>query len=232
MKRNFLAASVALSVLVLAGCEKEPELETPAQHFSYGVGMNIGTSMREDGLTDIDVQALALGLQDALSNEPARLGEEELAIAFEEHQKNVQERASQLAGEILAANEAYLEENGKREGVTTTESGLQYEVLSKAEGDGPSPTESDVVTVHYEGKLLDGTVFDSSISRNEPIEFPVGGVIPGWVEVLQLMQVGDKWKVTIPSDLAYGVRSPSPLIPPNSVLEFEIELLEIANLGE
>ena len=111
--------------------------------------------------------------------------------------------------------------------MVTTESGLQYEVIESGDAEGPQPTADDVVSVHYEGKLIDGTVFDSSVQRGEPIDLPVNQVIPGWVEVLQLMHVGDKWKVTIPSELAYGEASPSPAIPPNSVLVFEMELLGI-----
>ncbi|PCC99843.1 FKBP-type peptidyl-prolyl cis-trans isomerase [Halopseudomonas pelagia] len=227
MKRNLLAASVALSILTLAGCgEKEPELSSSIQQASYGIGLNMGESLLNDGLDDIDPDALALGMQDALGGTEPRLSEEELTAAFTELQTRAEERSTELAEEALSANEDFLAENAKREGVTTTASGLQYEVITEGEGE-EQPAESDVVTVHYEGKLVDGTVFDSSISRGEPVELPVNGVIPGWVETLQLMNVGDKWKVTIPSELAYGARSPSPVIPPNSVLVFELELLGI-----
>ncbi|HDZ56309.1 MAG TPA: FKBP-type peptidyl-prolyl cis-trans isomerase [Pseudomonas xinjiangensis] len=235
MKRNLLATGVAVSILALVGCgekEQEVEISTPIQQASYGIGLNMGESLLQDGLDDIDPQALALGMQDALSKETPRVGEEELRVAFLELQARAEERASSLVSETREANEKYLAENAEREGVTTTESGLQYEVLESGDESNPMPTESDVVTVHYEGKLLDGTVFDSSVSRGEPVDLPVTGVIPGWVEVLQLMRVGDKWKVTIPSDLAYGERSPSPVIPPNSVLEFEMELLDIQDEAE
>lgn len=227
MKRNLLAASVAFSILALAGCgEKEPELSSSIQQASYGIGLNMGESLVNDGLDDIDPDALALGMQDALAGTDPRLTEEQLTAAFTELQTRAEARSNDLAEEALAANEDYLAENAQRDGVTTTASGLQYEVLTKGEGD-QQPVDSDVVTVHYEGKLVDGTVFDSSISRGEPVELPVNGVIPGWVETLQMMNVGDKWKVTIPSELAYGARSPSPVIPPNSVLVFELELLGI-----
>lgn len=227
MKRNLLAASVAFSILTLAGCgEKEPELSSSIQQASYGIGLNMGESLLNDGLDDIDPEALALGMQDALGGTEPRLSEEELTTAFTELQTRAEQRSNDLAAEAQSANEDFLAENAAREGVTTTASGLQYEVITEGEGD-QTPEESDVVTVHYEGKLVDGTVFDSSISRGEPVELPVNGVIPGWVETLQLMNVGDKWKVTIPSELAYGARSPSPVIPPNSVLVFELELLGI-----
>ncbi|PAU87877.1 peptidylprolyl isomerase [Pseudomonas sp. WN033] len=231
MKRNLLAASVAISILTLVGCgEKEPELNTPIQQASYGIGLNMGESLLQDGLDDIDPKALALGMQDALARETPRLDDEELMKAFSELQKRAEDRARKLASDTLEANEKYLAENGQRDGVTTTASGLQYEVLESADGEGAKPTETDVVTVHYEGRLVDGTVFDSSIRRGEPTQLPVNGVIPGWVEALQLMEVGDKWKVTIPSELAYGDRSPSPVIPPNSVLVFDMELISIDSL--
>jgi FKBP-type peptidyl-prolyl cis-trans isomerase FklB len=123
------------------------------------------------------------------------------------------------------AGEAFLAENAKKEGVKTTASGLQYKVIKSGTGESPKPT--DTVKVHYHGTLIDGTVFDSSVQRGEPISFPVTGVIPGWVEALQLMKVGDKWQLFIPAKLAYGARSPSPLIGPNSTLIFEVELLGI-----
>src|SRR5712671_3477227 len=120
---------------------------------------------------------------------------------------------------------AFLAENAKKEGVKTTATGLQYKIIKSGTGESPKP--ADTVKVHYHGTLIDGTVFDSSVQRGEPISFPVTGVIPGWVEALQLMKVGDKWKLFIPAGLAYGANSPSPQIPPNSVLIFEVELLGI-----
>lgn len=124
-----------------------------------------------------------------------------------------------------ATSETFLAQNAKKEGVKTTASGLQYKVIQS--GTGESPKLTDRVKVHYHGTLIDGTVFDSSVQRGQPISFPVGGVIPGWVEALQLMKVGDKWQLFIPAKLAYGDQSPSPAIPPNSVLIFEVELLGI-----
>ncbi|MNQ60525.1 FKBP-type 22 kDa peptidyl-prolyl cis-trans isomerase [compost metagenome] len=132
---------------------------------------------------------------------------------------------AKMSEESAAAGKKFLEENGKKPGVTTTASGLQYEVVQKA--DGPQPKATDVVTVHYTGKLTNGTVFDSSVERGSPIDLPVSGVIPGWVEGLQLMHVGEKYKLYIPADLAYGAQSPSPAIPANSVLVFDLELLAI-----
>jgi len=232
MKRNLLAVSVAVGVLILSGCEKEPELTTPIQQASYGIGLNMGQSLLQDGLDDIDAQALALGMEDALSKADHRVGDEELTAAFTTLQERAQERAKNLADKSLEANKKYLEENAAKDDVVTTESGLQYEVLTAGDQDSAQPAADDVVVVHYEGRLVDGTVFDSSVERGEPAELPVNGVIPGWMEALQLMHVGDKWKVTLPSELAYGERSPSPVIPPNSVLVFEMELISIAPTEE
>ena len=233
MKRNLLAVSIAVGALALAGCNKdEPELTTPIQQASYGIGLNMGQSLLQDGLGDIDPQALALGLQDALGSQEQRVGDEELTNAFNELQQRSQERAEALAQEALDANKKYLEENAAKDGVTETDSGLQYEVVTSGDADGPQPQADDVVVVHYEGRLLDGTVFDSSVQRGEPAELPVAGVIPGWVEVLQMMHVGDKWTVTVPAELAYGPRSPSPVIPPNYLLVLDMELMSIKPRGE
>jgi FKBP-type peptidyl-prolyl cis-trans isomerase FklB len=126
---------------------------------------------------------------------------------------------------LATTGETFLAQNAKKEGVVTTASGLQYKVIKSGMGESPRPT--DTVKVHYHGTLIDGTVFDSSVQRGQPISFPVNGVIPGWVEALQLMKVGDKWQLFIPARLAYGDRSPGPAIPPNSALIFEVELLGI-----
>lgn len=227
MKQHRLAAAVALVGLVLAGCDSQTsvKLETPAQKASYGIGLNMGKSLAQEGMDDLDSKAVAQGIEDAVGKKEQRLKDDELTEAFAFLQKRAEERMAAMKEESAKAGKKFLEENGKREGVVTTESGLQYEVLKKAEGDQPKAT--DVVSVHYEGKLTDGSVFDSSIERGSPIELPVSGVIPGWVEGLQLMHVGEKYKLYIPSELAYGEQSPTPAIPANSVLVFELELLEI-----
>lgn len=235
MKRKLLAAGIAAGILSLVGCgetETEVQITTPIQQASYGIGLNMGESLRQDGLDDIDPQALALGMQDALAGQESRVSEDELRAAFMELQARAESRASGLLEETRVANQEYLAENAQAEGVTTTDSGLQYEVLQAGDEGNPQPSADDVVSVHYEGRLLDGTVFDSSISRGEPVDLPVSGVIPGWVEALQLMRVGDKWRMTIPSELAYGERSPSPVIPPNAILVFEMELLGIQGEDE
>lgn len=229
MRHQRLAPAIALVGLVLAGCDSETsvKLETPAQKASYGIGLNMGKSLAQEGMGDLDSRAVAQGIDDALGKKEQQLTDEELMEAFAFLQTRAEEKMAETNREAVAAGEKFLEDNAKREGVKTTESGLQYEVLKEAEG--AKPTADDVVTVHYEGSLTDGTVFDSSIKRGTPIDLPVGGVIPGWVEGLQLMSVGEKYKLYIPSELAYGEQSPSPLIPANSVLVFELELLGIKN---
>ena len=225
-------AAVALVSLVLAGCDSQTsaELKTPAQKASYGIGLNMGKSLAQEGMDDLDSQAVAQGIEDAIGKKEQKLKDEELAEAFAFLQKRSEERMAKLNEESAQAGKKFLEENGKKDGVKTTESGLQYEVVKKTEGAQPKAT--DVVTVHYEGKLIDGTVFDSSIQRGSPIDLPVSGVIPGWVEGLQLMHVGEKYKLYIPSELAYGAQSPSPAIPANSVLVFDLELLAIKDQKE
>ncbi|PWU26616.1 peptidylprolyl isomerase [Pseudomonas sp. RW407] len=233
MKQHRLAAAIALVGLVLAGCDQQAanvELKTSAQKASYGIGLNMGKSLAQEGMNDLDSKAVAQGIEDAIGKKPQRVTDEELTQAFTDLQKRSEERMAKLSEETLKAGKKFLEDNGKREGVVTTKSGLQYEVVKKA--DGPQPKATDVVTVHYEGKLTDGTVFDSSIQRGSPIDLPVNGVIPGWVEALQLMHVGEKIKLFIPSELAYGSQSPSPTIPANSVLVFDLELLGIKDANQ
>lgn len=227
MRHQRLASAIALVGLVLAGCDSETsaKLETPAQKASYGIGLNMGKSLAQEGMADLDSNAVAQGIDDAIGKKEQKLTDEELMEAFAYLQTRAEERMVEMNKEAVAAGNKFLEENAKREGVKTTESGLQYEVIKEAEGPQPGP--DDIVTVHYEGSLTDGTVFDSSIKRGTPIDLPVGGVIPGWVEGLQLMNVGEKYKLYIPSELAYGEQSPSPLIPANSVLVFDLELLGI-----
>ena len=177
---------------------------------------------------DIDQKALTQGLADALAGKPALDPSEvqSTLMKFQQEMMSKQQAKMQVEGEKnLKDGDAFLAANAKKDGIKTTASGLQYKVVKS--GTGASPTAADTVKVNYEGTLIDGTVFDSSIKRGEPASFPVNRVIPGWTEALQLMKVGDKWKVFIPAKLAYGERSPSPTIPPNSTLIFDVELLSI-----
>lgn len=190
---------------------------------SYSVGVLIAQNLKSQGLEELDAATLADAVNDVLAGN-------ELKIPFEEAGNNfqtyMQAQSEKMNADKIASGKAFLTENAKKPGVTTTESGLQYEVLTA--GAGASPTTADKVTVHYEGSLTDGTVFDSSYKRGEPATFGVTQVIPGWVEALQLMQPGAKWKLTIPQDLAYGERGAPPNIPPFSTLVFTVEMIEIA----
>lgn len=206
----------------------EVQLETSNQRLSYGVALGLGRNMSKDGMM-VDVDAFAAGLSDAMSGAPARLTDEEIQqemVAFQEKINAEREQTTQaLATANAEAGAAFLMENGQREGVMTTESGLQYEVMEA--GDGATPGADDTVEVHYRGTLIDGTEFDSSYARGEPVTFGVGQVISGWTEALQLMKVGSKYKLFIPSELAYGAGGAGERIGPNSTLMFDVELLGI-----
>ena len=204
-------------------------LETSAQRLSYGIAYGLGSRMSQDSVP-LDVDAFTAGLSDALNGAEPRMTEEEIAAEMQAYQEKAaaeQQAAQAAAGEAnLAAAATFLAENAAKEGVVVTESGLQYEILEA--GDGAVPTAEDTVEVHYRGTLMDGTEFDSSYSRNQTASFGVTQVIPGWVEALQLMPVGSKWKLVIPSELAYGAGGAGGTIGPNATLIFEVELISIA----
>lgn len=203
--------------------EPAAAFDTPEKRSSYAIGQSVGRSLQRDGVTELDFEVFLDGLRDALGNK-SDMNDEQLRAAFVELQERLQRQQDEKAAAALERGRQFLEENKKKEGVQTTASGLQYEVLRPGTGDSPKAT--DRVRVHYRGTLIDGTEFDSSYSRGQPAEFPVNGVIRGWVEALQLMKVGAKWKLTIPAELAYGQNAP-PKIGPNQVLIFEVELLDI-----
>ncbi|MBP6507519.1 MAG: FKBP-type peptidyl-prolyl cis-trans isomerase [Opitutaceae bacterium] len=200
------------------------KLETVDQRISYGIALNMGGNIARQGGVEIDIIAFVAGLQDGLGGAQPRVNEQALQAAFQTAQARVDAAAAKGSAQQQQAGAAFLAENRQRAGVVVTDSGLQYEVL--VAGAGARPNESETVEVHYHGTLIDGTVFDSSVQRGETISFPVTGVIPGWVEALQLMAVGAKWKLTIPANLAYGDRAQGP-IPAGSVLIFEVELIAI-----
>ncbi|AGH39361.1 Peptidyl-prolyl cis-trans isomerase [Bibersteinia trehalosi USDA-ARS-USMARC-188] len=190
----------------------------------YGVGLQIGQQLIGSGL-DVEPNAVVKGILDVLNqNEPA-LDINEVTKALQELSARAEAEQRKAFEALEAEGKAFLEENKKAKGVQVTESGLQYEILT--EGTGAKPAKTDKVRVHYTGSLIDGTVFDSSVKRGTPAEFPVTGVIAGWVEALQMMSVGSKWRLTIPHNLAYGERGAGASIPPFSTLIFEVELLEI-----
>ncbi|MDF3058160.1 MAG: peptidylprolyl isomerase [Rariglobus sp.] len=202
----------------------ENSLETVDQRVSYGIAMNMGANIARQGGIEIDLSAFIVGLQDGLAGAKSRVSEKDLRAAFETAQERAEAVAASGAARQAEAGSKFLADNKARAGVVTTKSGLQYEVLR--EGTGAKPKSDQSVEVHYHGTLIDGTVFDSSVARGETISFPVTGVIPGWVEALQLMSVGSKWKLFIPAELGYGNRAQG-AIPAGSVLVFEVELIGI-----
>ena len=203
-------------------------LETLEQKASYSFGVDVASRLKQQGVK-LDVKALNRGISDAYNGSKLALTEEEslqAKTAFQTQLRDALMKEQAVVGEEnMAAGKAFLEENGKKPDVVTTASGLQYKVLST--GDGKQPKDTDTVSTHYKGTLIDGREFDSSYKRNAPAEFPVKGVIKGWTEALQLMHVGDKWQLFIPSELAYGATKRSELIEANSTLVFELELLSI-----
>lgn len=212
---------------VLLAQDSKPNLQDKKQRISYCIGADIGSNFKRNDI-EVDPKALAAGLADALAGKTA-LTEAEMKETINnfrtEMMAKFQDKQKQLAEKNLKEGEEFLAKNAKKEGVKTTKSGLQYQVIKS--GKGKTPKETDTVKTHYHGTLIDGTVFDSSVERNEPAIFPVNAVIPGWTEALQMMKEGDKWKLFIPAKLAYGERGAGQKIPPNSVLIFDIELLEV-----
>lgn len=189
---------------------------------SYALGLSLGNNLLSSGITALNVEKLSKGIQDVIEGNKPDMSNEEAQHVINEFFQNLQEKASE---QTIAEGRAFLEANGKRAEVQTTASGLQFEVLSA--GNGNVPSANDNVKVHYHGTLIDGTVFDSSVRRGEPATFGVTQVISGWVEALQLMPVGSKWKLFIPSNLAYGANGAGQHIGPHTTLIFEVELLAI-----
>ncbi|RDE72635.1 peptidylprolyl isomerase [Haemophilus sputorum] len=190
----------------------------------YGIGLQIGQQLAGSGM-EVEAEAVARGIFDVLNNNPPAIDINEVTKALQELGQRAEAAQAEAFKALEAENQAFLEENKKAAGVVVTDSGLQYEILT--EGNGAKPTAESTVRVHYTGSLIDGTVFDSSVRRGTPAEFPVGGVIKGWTEALQLMPVGSKWRLTIPHNLAYGERGAGASIPPFATLVFEVELLDI-----
>ncbi len=224
-----LCAAVAT---VLMGCQpkvekKELKLETDEQKVSYGIGLMEGKRFKQD--FNVDVDAFTAGLKASSSNEKPLMTEDEIKTTIQAFgQKLVAKRETEqkaLGEKNKTTSAAYLAENAKKDGVKTTASGLQYKVIT--EGKGAKPKADETVEVNYKGTLIDGTEFDSSYKRGQPVTFPVNGVIPGWTEALQLMPVGSKFELYIPSDLAYGANGTGGVIGPNQALVFEVELLDI-----
>jgi len=223
-------AALALGLLAGSASAADPKmtLKDNKDKVSYSIGLNIGKSMKQEGL-DINPDALAAAMKDVFAGAKPQLTDEEVQAVMQEFQKEMMAKRMKGQQEGLTKNKAegekFLADNKKKEGIKTTASGLQYKVIK--DGTGKTPKATDTVKVHYHGTLIDGTVFDSSVQRGEPISFPLNGVIPGWTEGVQLMKVGDKFQFTIPSALAYGEQGAGGAIGPNSTLIFDVELLGI-----
>ncbi|BCG11013.1 MULTISPECIES: FKBP-type peptidyl-prolyl cis-trans isomerase [Buttiauxella] len=202
-----------------------PSFDSVEAQASYGIGLQVGQQLSESGLQGLLPEALVAGLRDALEGNAPAVPVDVVHRALREVHERADAVRQERQKELAVEGVKFLEENLKKDGVNSTETGLQFRVLTQ--GTGPIPARKDHVRVHYTGKLVDGTVFDSSVQRGEPAEFPVSGVIAGWIEALTLMPVGSKWELTIPHNLAYGERGAGASIPPYSTLVFEVELLEI-----
>mgnify|MGYP003878732549 FL=1 len=215
---------IILSLILIMGITSinAQNLNTEMEKVSYSLGVNVAKSVKNQGLESIDSEAIAQAFTDVFEGNELKISEQESNIILQDYFGKI---AKEAKSANVEAGEKFLAENAKRDGVTTTATGLQYEVL--VEGSGDSPKETDQVTVHYHGTLIDGTVFDSSVERGQPATFPVNGVIAGWVEALQLMNPGAKYKLFIPSNLAYGERGAGGSIGPNATLIFEVELISI-----
>lgn len=191
----------------------------------YGIGFQTGHQLTQQQFEGFNVEALLDGLTDALNGQQPQVNPDQINAAFQEINQRIQQQQAEQAKALSAEGEKFLAENAKRDEVTVTASGLQYEILQ--EGTGEKPTASSTVSTHYHGTLINGTVFDSSYERGQPAEFPVNGVIAGWTEALQMMPVGSKWRLYVPYNLAYGERGAGGAIGPYATLIFDVELLEI-----
>ena len=200
---------------------------TDGQRVSYGLGHQMGQQMMENPFDGLEVATVMAGLQDAVNGVDCPVSDEDMRAAFAAINEQMQAKQAEEAKAMSVEGDRFLTDNAAREGVITTESGLQYEVLTS--GEGEIPTAASTVRTHYHGTLIDGTVFDSSYDRGEPTEFPVGGVIAGWTEALQMMNVGSKWRLTVPYELAYGEQGAGGVIGPFATLIFDIELLDIVS---
>lgn len=227
MRKTLLTMAIAGSLAAMPVAHAL-ELKTDNQKVSYSLGLVIGEKLKQD-LADLDQASFQAAIKAVYEGTEPLLTPEQVGETMQAFQMKKQEEQRQLMAKIAQENldsgKAYMAENAKKDGVKTTESGLQYQVVT--EGAGKQPTAEDTVKVHYRGTLIDGTEFDSSYARNEPVSFPLNGVIPGWTEGLQLMKEGGKAKLVIPADLAYGPGGMGNTIGPNSTLVFDVELLEV-----
>lgn len=223
MKKNVMILSLASTFVACTNVQNtNMELTNQMDSVSYSLGVSVANNLKSSGFEDINSNILANAFDAVFTENEVKISEDDANAIIQQYFTQMSERKSQQA---IEKGQSFLEENAQKEGVITTNSGLQYVVM--VDGQGATPKATDEVTVHYHGTLIDGTVFDSSVDRGEPATFPVNGVIAGWVEALQLMPVGSKYKLFIPSDLAYGERGAGGSIGPNETLIFEVELLSI-----
>ncbi|CAB0151757.1 FKBP-type peptidyl-prolyl cis-trans isomerase FkpA [Pseudidiomarina piscicola] len=242
---SYLKKTLALSLVAIAitGCTQQEQEAYPVSEkapteeqakMAYALGASVGTFVNSNLVEqdkmdlELDRNQVIAGFVDSLKDTSKITEEEQQELLTAMQQQFTEKKAANLGAEAKATGDAYLAENAEKAGVMVTESGLQYEVLNEGEEGGKQPTAEDIVQVHYEGTLIDGTVFDSSVERGEPATFPLNRVIPGWTEGVQLMSVGDKFRFVIPPELAYGDREVGGgTIPPKSTLIFEVELLDV-----
>lgn len=222
----FFSAALACS---FAQSQNETKLESENQKFSYAIGYQIGQSILQQvqEIPELDMEILSDAVNASLLGINPAMSDREMAEIIVSKQQQIQEETAKQAQENAEKSKAFLEQNKKKEGIQVTESGIQYEIIQSGDASGISPSLDDTVIVHYEGKLIDGTIFDSSRARQTPARFPLTGIIPGWREVLQLMRPGDIWNVALPPELGYGEAGVSDAIGPNQALLFEIELIEV-----
>tara|TARA_B110000858_G_scaffold198006_1_gene261990 strand:- start:11158 stop:11805 length:648 start_codon:yes stop_codon:yes gene_type:complete len=207
--------------------QSDINLESEDAQIAYSIGANIGQNLQSQGVLEgVEIDTFVVGMLDAIGGD-IKMSDEEIFAAIQLFQQRLAEQQQAAMAESTAASVDFLANNSQKEGVVTLDSGLQYMILESGPEGSASPTAADSVLAHYHGTLIDGTVFDSSVDRGEPAEFGLSQVISGWTEGLQLMSAGDKWRLFIPAAMAYGESSPSPAIPPNSALIFDVELLEI-----
>lgn len=227
MNKKIFALAICFSVAALLSCEGQKgktsvSLKTTSDSVSYSIGVSIGANMKKDGLDSLNLDIMKQAISSAMKGDSLLVNANQSQSVIQAY---LSAKQKQKGDASLQIGKKFLAENKKKQGVIELPDGLQYMVIK--EGTGSMPIASDTVSVHYHGTLIDGTVFDSSIERGEPAEFPVNAVIKGWTEALELMKVGSKYKLFIPSDLAYGDRAAGPKISANSTLIFEVELLKI-----
>ena len=226
MKKLFVLATTTMVSLSLSGMVSAAAYKSEKEKVSYAIGIQLGTSLKRSGISDLDYKVMTQAIQDAVSGAELKVSPQEMQAAMQSLQKKQMEERKAQGEQAKKKGAEFLEKNKKEKGIKTTQSGIQYKVVT--EGKGAKPQATDRIVAHYEGTLIDGTVFDSSYKRGQPATFPVNQVIKGWQEIIPMMPLGSKWKVYIPSDLAYGERGAPPNIGPNETLIFNIELIELA----